>query len=69
MKESIPIFRMAKKHLNPSEEVAYKTTTPSIWTGVAIVAVGMAIGSKKTMAVGALMSAGNFLFLKSRTGK
>ncbi|OJG64756.1 hypothetical protein RV09_GL001374 [Enterococcus moraviensis] len=60
---------MAKKYLNPSENVARKTTAPSIVAGAAIVVTGMAIGSKKTIALGALMSAGNLLFLKSRTGK
>ncbi len=69
MKESIPLFRMAKKYLNPSEKVAYKTTAPSILTGAALVVAGMAIGSKKTMVVGALMGAGNYLFLKFRAGK
>lgn len=69
MKESIPLFRMAEKCLNPSEKVTYKTTVPSILTGAAIVVTGMVMGSKKTMAVGALMSAGNYLFLKYRVGK
>lgn len=69
MKETIPLFRLAKKHLNPSEEVAYRSTRPSIIAGVALVVAGAVIGSKKTVAFGALMSAGNALFLKSRAGK